>query len=203
MEEQKTVVNTEPVTTAPVSEDPKPQVQEPEKVIEPAGSKTDSNLLLKSLQEEREKRRILEEEKKLLEEKVSTLITPTEEELYSDEGKALGKKISILEEKLISIEEEKNLAVLFNQFPLLKEKTEEFKQFRQSEHPRAKLESVAKLYLAENGLLEPTRKGLEKSTGGTRTPLTSGMTTEDVATLRKTNFKKYQQLLMEGKLKFD
>lgn len=200
MEEIQPVVNQEPVTAAPASEDVK--TQEPEATLTEevvpkaqAGDKTEPNLLLKSLQEEREKRKLLEQELETL--KSSAL---SEDEVFSDEGKALKKQITALTEKINSIEEDKNLQAVYAQYPVLKEKSEEFKTFRE-DYPRTKLENVAKLYLAENGMLEPTRKGLEKTTGGQRVPLTSGMTAEDVKTLRETNFKKYQEMLSKGQIK--
>lgn len=182
----------EPLTPAQPSEGTPQEVPAP-------GSKTDSELLLKSLHEEREKRRVLEEENKILKE--STLTTPTSEEVYSDEGLALKKHISTLEDKISSIEEEKNLEKLYNQYPILRESSDKFTEFRKSEHPRAKLESVAKLFMAENGLLEPQRKGLEAPTGGTRTPAPADMTTEDIANLRNTNYRKYVEMLKNGQIK--
>ncbi len=196
--ENQIVVNGEPTTQQP-PEGTNPTVVKEEITPPVAGSKTDSELLLKSLQEEREKRRLLEEELKLAKEQSSNLSEP---EVFSDEGKALEQKISVLNEKIKLIEEEKDFEKLFNQYPLLREKADEFKEYRQAEHPKAKLESVAKLYLVEQGLLESPRKGLETPTGGARTPFTSGMTVEDVANLRKNNFKEYQRLIKEGKLKF-
>uniref|UniRef100_A0A6H1ZYP9 Uncharacterized protein n=1 Tax=viral metagenome TaxID=1070528 RepID=A0A6H1ZYP9_9ZZZZ len=190
-----------------VSEDVKLQEQSspeitPEEVVPEAtpqaGDKTDPNLLLKALKEEREKRKKLEEELEILQSS-----TPSEEEVYTDEGKALEKKISALAEKVNSTKEERELEKVYSQYPILKEKAEEFNEFRQADYPKAKLESVAKLYLAENGLLEPARKGLEKPTGGPRIPLTSGMTADDVKTLRETNFKKYQDMLLKGQIKVE
>ncbi len=202
MENTKPVVNQEPVTDTPASEGVK--TQESEAVVTEetiakaqAGDKTDPNLLLKSLQEEREKRRLLEEE---LEQVKSSALS--EDEVFSDEGKALKKQITALTEKINSLEEDKNLQTLYNQYPILKEKSEEFDKFRE-DYPRTKLENVAKLYLAENGLLEPARKGLEKPTGGTRTPMTSGMTVEDVKHLRETNWKKYQDMVTKGLIKIE
>ena len=203
--EQSNVVK-EPLTPAlPSNGTPPTVVPEETTPPAPAGSKTDSELLLKSLHEEREKRKLEAEKTKLLEEELELLKSsvPSENEVFSDEGKVLKKEISTLTEKINSIEEEKNLEKLYNQYPLLREKAEEFKEFRKAEHPRAKLESVVKLYLAENGLLEPVRKGLERPTGGPKIPPTSGMTAEDVKTLRQTNFKKYQEMLMKGQIKID
>jgi predicted RNase H-like nuclease (RuvC/YqgF family) len=189
------VVKEEPTTPEPSQGETKVEETKEESPKPAPGSKTESELLLKSLQEEREKRRVLEEQ---LEELKTSV--PSEEE-FSDEGKALKTQIASLETKIASIEEEKNLEKLYNQYPALRESSDKFSEFRQQEHPRAKLESVAKLFMAENGLLEPQRKGLEKSTGGTRTPPTSGMTVDDVQKLRTTDFKKYQKMLMDGQIK--
>lgn len=169
----------------------------PEETTPPSsGSKTDSALLLKSLQEEREKRRLLEEEISQL----KSSITP-DTEFESDEGKLLKKQISSLEEKVTAIEEEKNVEKLFNQYPVLRESADKFKEFRQAEHPKAKLESVAKLFLAENGLLETPRKGLETPTGGSRVPSNPTMTAEEIANLRKNDYRKYVQMLKNGLIK--
>lgn len=178
------------------------QVEKQEVVAQPApGSKTPPELLLKSLQEERKKREKLEEEKRIMEEEINN--PETTDEVFSDEGKILERKISELNNKFIQIEEEKSLEKLFSQYPILKEKSEEFNEFRKTEHPKAKLESVAKLYLVENGFYEPPRKGLEKTTGGTRTPMTSGMTADEIKTLRETNYKKYTDMLMKGQIKME
>ncbi len=172
-------------------------VDKPAQSVIQAGDKTDPNLLLESLKKEREKRRLLEEELQTLKSSTSS------EDIFSDEGKALKNQISTLEARVALAEEEKNLEKLYSQFPVLRDKAEEFNTFRQAEHPRAKMESVAKLFLVENGLLDAPRKGLEKPTGGQRTPSTSGMTADDVKTLRQTNFKKYQEMIMKGQIKID
>ena len=196
MDENPTVVNED--LTSPEASHAEPVEGTKEEATSSApGTKTDSSLLLKSLQEEREKRRILEEKVNILE----SSQVPSDADVFSDEGKMLKKEIASLNQKITSIEEEKNLEKLYSQYPLLKEKAGEFTEYRSAEHPRAKLESVAKLFLVENGLLEsPVRKGLEKTTGGSRTPTTIGMTPEEVDTLRKTNFRKYKEMLMKGQL---
>lgn len=161
------------------------------------GTQTPESNLLAALHEERARR-------KELEDKLNNLTTTetSDEDVYSDEGKLLKKHITTLEQKIASIEEEKNLEKIFNQYPLLRDKASDFIEYRNTEHPRAKLESVAKLFLSENGLLEPTRKGLEAPTGGSRTPMTSDMTAADVENLRKTNYRKYKEMLMNDQIKF-
>lgn len=176
---------------APVSQEEEVQEAQPVK----AGDKTEPNLLLKSLQEERERRRLLEEELQAL--KQST----TETDIVSDEGKILKSNISSLESEIKAIKEEKVLSELQSKFPALKDKSAEFNEFRRS-YPGSNPESVAKLFLVENDLLEtPPRKGLEKATGGGRVVPQSGMSPSEIKDLRETNFRKYSQLVKDGIIK--
>ena len=170
----------------------------------PADSKTDSELLLKSLYEEREKRRIETEKIKLLEEEIETLkssAVPEENEAFSDEGKVLEGKINSLKSELSEIKSEFAKKELIITHPILKEKWEEFEEFRTNpENKGMNMKTAAKAFLIENEVLEKPRLGLEKPTGGSKTPSVSGMTADEIKTLRTTNFKRYQQLLREGKL---
>jgi hypothetical protein len=199
MDENPIVVNEE--LTPPQPSEGEPQVEK--KVATPApGSKTPPELLLKSLHEEKIKREKLEEELRTKEEELNSLKN-TNDEVFSDEGKVLERKITSLTDKISQLEEEKSFEKLYTEYPILKEKSEEFKEFRKTEHPNAKLESVAKLYLVDNGFYEPPRKGLEKPTGGSRTPMTSGMTSDEIKTLRETNYKKYSDMLQKGLIKME
>ena len=158
------------------------------------GSQTPSENLLAALKEERRKRQELED-------KLNNLNTTTSaEEVYSDEGKLLSSKISSLEAKLEQLEEDKVIAQVRSQFPMLKELSNEFDEFRR-DFPRHKMENVAKLFLNEKGLLEPVRKGLEKPTGGPRNPMTSEMSHDDVKNLRENNPPKYRDMLKKGLIK--
>lgn len=197
---EETIVVNEELTTPTTTEVEIQETVTEETVLPAPGSKTDSELLLQALHKEREEKRILKEEKRILEERVNASTFTTEEEVFSDEGKSLKKHINTLEGEIKSIKEEKALQEIISKFPVLKDKTEELKNFSQ-DYPNTDLAKVAKLYLSENGLLETPRKGLEKPTGGTRTPTSSGMTAEDVKTLRETNYKKYQDMIMKGQIK--
>ncbi len=163
-----------------------------------AGSKTDSALLLKSLQEEREKRRLAEEKAKLLEEQSITSSTPSEE--FSDEGRALKAEIEKLRLQTSRLEDERELEKVYNQFPDLKAVSSEFETYK-TDFPRHKLANVAKLFLTEKGLMETPRKGLEKTTGGPKSPYSSTMTADEVRDLRTTNYKLYQEKLLKGEIK--
>lgn len=165
------------------------ETQEPEETQTPkAGDKTDPNLLLKSLQEEREKRRQIEEE--LLEiKRVQT------EPTYDDED-----RIARLERTLKEIQYKEQVSQILLKYPEIKDLRSEFEDYAK-EYPSTQIENVAKLFLVEKGLIGSSRKGLERTTGGTKQPQQSGMSADDVKTLRETNFRKYQQMLMDGKIK--
>lgn len=207
--ENSTVVNNDQLTTDVSSEDETQAVAIEEVATEPVlpGSKTDSSLLLESLQEEREKRRILEEEKKLLEQKLvekENSSTFSDEEIYSDEGKILKGQISNLKSELSEVKTELTKERLISTNPIFKEKWEEFEEFRSNpENKGMNMRTAAKAFLVENGLLEPTRKGLEKPTGGQRTPISSGMTADEVKTLRQTNYTKYKEMIQKGLIKIE
>lgn len=165
----------------------------------PVGSKTPEANLYAALAEERRLR-------KEAEDKINQIMNTTnlsEPEFISDEAKLLKGHIDTLNTELNQIKEDKALDALCTQYPTLKETLDEFKEYRRAEHPRAKIESVAKLFLAEKGLLEGRRVGLENPTGGDRQPVKSGMTADDVKILRTTNPKKYKEMLLRGDIKIE
>ena len=87
--------------------------------------------------------------------------------------------------------------------PQLKELWSDFEEFRSDpDNKGMNMKTSAKAFLVEKGILEPQRKGLEKPTGGPRAPVSTGMTTEDIKNLRETNFKKYEEMLAKGQIKF-
>lgn len=181
----------------PVSEEPKAEEVVTNSEPKP-GEKTDSALLLKSLQEERERRRIAEE---ALAQKNSELVVT---EPISDEGKFLKSQIDELKEKLSAKEKVEELLRLQSSFPALKDKSAEFEAFRSNpDNAGMKLETAAKAFLLENDLLaSPTsRKGLEKDTGGTRAFPKSELTADEVRDLRVNDYRRYVRLLAEGKIK--
>ena len=103
--------------------------------------------------------------------------------------------------KLIAIEEKSVLENITSQYPILKDKMQEFDEFRE-DYRGISLDKVAKLYLAEKDLLKSKdkRQGLEKKGGGGHTAPSGKMSTEDAKRLRETNFKEYRKLLMAGKI---
>ena len=151
-----------------------------------AGDKTDPNLLLKSLQEEREKRREVEQRLLTLEEGLNPSV-PSETE---------GEDISSLRAELAEVKTKQQRSEVIESYPALKEIWSDFEEFRlDSDNKGMNMRTAAKAFLTEKGLLEPKRKGLEKPTGGPRVPLLTGMTVEEVKHLRENDFKKYEKML--------
>lgn len=185
--------STEPATT--------PQNQEPQGIPGGAPKEPDAPakppegyVPLAALQEERHKRQELERE-------IANAPVPSDEE-FSDEGKALKGEIEAMKSELSEVKAESAKKDVLLAYPVLKDKWAEFEEFRAlPDNKGLNLRTAAKAFLVENGLLDVPRIGLEKPTGGPRTPAPSGMSAEDVKHLRETDFKKYQKLLMEGKLK--
>ncbi len=173
------------------------------------GEKTDPALLLKSLQETRDQKRDAEAREqaaitaqKLAEDKLAAL----QHEIASGdpssaEGKVLQDKVSNLESEMDTMRQDKIFGDLQVKYPVLKDNLDKFKEFKKA-YPTGNDESVLKVFLAENNLLgaQPPRKGLEPPTGGPRNPTNPQMTTDEITNLRVTNFRKYSQLVREGKI---
>ena len=197
-----------PLTEGQAPEAIKQEVTPKEEVKLPAqpGSKTEPTELLKSLQEERELRRLAQEEAKLAKEELNKINSsiPSETDAWSDEGKLIVEKyVKPLENTISSLEEKLALKDVQATYPMLKELSSDFDEFRK-EYPRHKLDNIAKLFLAEKGLLEPTRKGLEKPTGGPKNQKTPGtMTTAEVKHLRENDHRKYRDMLKKGLIKIE
>jgi small-conductance mechanosensitive channel len=205
MDSQNLVVNEEELTIPPVSEDENTQngmlEVEEETPAPKAGDKTNPNLLLKSLQDERDENRILKKKLSELEEKLnSNSSSDVSDDVFSDEGKLLKREIDSLKSKILEGEEREALSVIMSTYPALKDVETEFDEYRKK-YPLVELDSIAKLFLNENGMLNQKRKGLLRPTGGDKTPVPSGMTTQEVETLRKNNGKKYREMLKKGQIK--
>lgn len=193
--EQAEKANTEPIV--------KEELLEPIQVK--AGDKTPPNELLGALQEERGKRRELEAREKELEETIERLKNSSissEDEVFSDEGKALQKQVKGLESQLTEIKRENAKKDLLIANPILKEHLKEFEEFQTDpENKGMNLRTAAKAFMVEKGLLDTPRIGLEKPTGGAKQPSTLGkMSSADAELLRKTNFKKYMDMVIKDQI---
>lgn len=125
---------------------------------------------------------------------LETLEIPLSEELDDPKYNQLQEEISSMKRKL----EEKDV---FDTYPKLKELKEEFTNYLEdSENRGMPIKVAAKAFLAEKGLLESKRIGLEKPTGG-RQPAKVGLSVEDIERIRKNDHKKYRELIKKGQIK--
>lgn len=165
------------------------------------GSKTPAENLLAALQEEREMRKRAEAEKKDLEDKLNQSNAERSFETGQQDVAAIKEEVVTLQNKLSSIEEQRELDTLITSRPELREHLEAFNEYRK-DYPRHKLENVAKLFMVEKGLSigTPPRQGLETPTGGDRTPAKSKLSSEEIKKLRETDFRKYLSLVVSGQI---
>lgn len=191
--------------SSPASE-PKPEpTPAPAPAPEPApGSKTPPENLLAALQDEREKNKKLSDDLRIAEEALKRGADPlkpgTDE--WSEEGRAIIEQyVKPLGDQVSNLTEQLTLKDLIIKYPVLKDRQKDFDEYRKGKSG-VSLDDAAKLFLTDNNLLSsPTRrKGLEEPKGGERTPAPSEMTTEEIADLRKNNYKKYLELLEAGKI---
>jgi len=127
------------------------------------------------------------------------------EELQGNESSSENEdeEVSGLKTRLSDVESELGQSKLVKKYPQLEESWDDFDKYREDpENKGMKLETAAKAFLVDKGLLETKRKGLEKVTGGNKAPQTSGMSVEDVENLRKTDGKKYREMVKKGQIKF-
>lgn len=163
-----------------VTEQPKPEVK---------GSLTSETRLYAALEEERKARKDLEKRLKSLEGSA-----PSQEDQPEE--------VTELKDKVYVLEQELAMEKVFVVHPDLKDHVDEFKEFK-NDYPGASVEKVAKLFLAEKGLIVPQRKGLEKPTAGSKTAPVAGVSEEDAKRLRETQPRRYIQMLRDGKLNPD
>lgn len=191
-----------PATPAPVVLEETPVSLPPAPHVEvPKGSKTPEPLLYKSLSEERTKRQALERE--LAELKASSQSYDPSDDVLSDEGRALKKMIVEGNIKIATLESQLSNERIFGEYPQLKDKASEFDTFK-ADYPGVEVAKVAKLFLVENDLLgKPSRKGLERSTGGPKTATPSGTPAAEIDRLMKDEPKKFARMLQRGEIDVD
>lgn len=193
------VNNGDPVTGIPAGESVNPPAVDPSEAgtTPKSGDKTDPNLLLKSLQDERDRRRVSESENHELKSRVKEL----EEIIASDSSDpGDGEEMSRVKAELAEIKRKQQRSEVLEAYPQLREVWSDFDEFRvDPENTGMNLKTAAKAFLVEKGLLDPPqRKGLEKPSGGPRSPISSGMSKEDVKQLRETNYRKYLDMVRKG-----
>lgn len=114
---------------------------------------------------------------------------------FGNNDEAIGK----LQRELSEIKEKQQRSEVLEMYPQLKEVWDDFESYRTDESNRGMpLKTAAKAFMTEKGLLDPPRQGLERPTGGDRTPPQSGMTNEEVKKLRETDYPRYRELVKKG-----
>ena len=129
---------------------------------------------------------------------------PFEPDASGADAVVLSEQVQTLTEKLTTLEKREALRELTSAYPQLADKQAEFDEFLQDpENSMISIQKAAKLFLAENGMLVPERKGLEQPSGGNRAPQPSGMSVEDVRLLRQTQPRKYERMIRDGSINAD
>jgi len=169
------------------------EVEEPE-AITPKGF-----VPYQALNEERLKRKELENQLKQIQ--LNSVSPEIPEESLSDEGRLLKQQIEEQNKKIAFLLEDQNKERLFNKYPILQDKEDEFNDFK-LQYPGVPTDKVAKLFLSENGLSEtaPKRKGLERPTSGPKNQREEVLTGQDVDRFMKGDEKKLQKMIMSGQL---
>jgi len=200
------------IKAEPVSEDVK--TQEKAVVLEEAPAKpAPQTIPYDRFREVNEEKKKLEEEVKKLKSSVSSEELANKYpdwEFLSDEQKGFISRQERLEKDIQEMKEEKawnsNLANAITQFPQLREKEAEFKEFCYSDENIGikNLSTLAKAFIFEDKSVEPetpARKGLEKPVGGPKQVPNTEMSLEDIKRLRETNPKLYVKMIREGKIR--
>ena len=140
----------------------------------------------------------VKELEKLIESKSS------EEPEYLTDDEVTRKDVSEIKKELASFKENQTLERLGNLYPAIKEKSDEFEEFKM-EYPGIALDKVAKIFVAEKGYVEQLkpRLGLEKPTGGFKSQIKSGFSHDEIKRLRETQPRRYEQMLRSGKINPD
>jgi len=110
--------------------------------------------------------------------------------------------ITKLRSDISSIQGELDRTKVIEKYPVLKEIWSEVEKFRKDPENRGmSIQTAAKAFIIENNLSDTPRLGLEKTTGGSKVPVSTGMTSEEVAKLRTNDYEKYRLMLKNGQIK--
>lgn len=112
-------------------------------------------------------------------------------------------KFSKVQSELSEMKKKLEKTEIIELHPKIKEVWTEFETYlTESENLGMPMKTAAKAFMVEKGLLTPQRKGLEKPTGGTKGPMTTGLSSEDIKRIRETDQRKYRDMLKKGQIKF-
>tara|TARA_R110002096_G_scaffold421051_1_gene626529 strand:+ start:231 stop:830 length:600 start_codon:yes stop_codon:yes gene_type:complete len=110
---------------------------------------------------------------------------------------------SELKSEIATLKARANKSDVIDRYPEMKEVWDKFEEFRTDpENKGMNMNTAAKVFRTENGLASPTRKGLEKQTGGDRVQISTNnkMTPDEAKKLRDTDWKKYREMLKKGQI---
>jgi hypothetical protein len=111
--------------------------------------------------------------------------------------------VNKLKNDVTALQSELGQSKLIKKYPQLEETWGDFEKYQQEpENAGMKLETAAKAFLVDKDLLGTRRKGLEKTTGGSKVPQSTGMSLEDIENIRKNDGPKYREMLKKGQIKF-
>lgn len=112
------------------------------------------------------------------------------------------ERVDKLSVELADLKAKQSKSEVLEQYPVLKGEWDNFEKFREDpDNKGMSLKTAAKAFLTEKGLLGNSgpRTGLERPTGGDRTPVQTGkMSAADAKKLRETDYKKYVEMLRKG-----
>lgn len=109
--------------------------------------------------------------------------------------------ITKLKSDISQIKGELDKSKVIEKYPMLKEVWSEVEKFYSDPENRGmSIQTAAKAFVIENGLMEAPRAGLEKTTGGPKVPVSSGMSVEEIQKLRINDYEKYRKMLKNGQI---
>ena len=112
-------------------------------------------------------------------------------------------RIADLERSIEDIKASQAKQDVLERYPILKDHWQELDEYRKAPENRGmNLNTAAKAFLTDKGLLEGRRAGLESPTGGEHIPSDGKMTEEQIADLRMNHPEKYRDMLMKDQIKF-
>lgn len=109
-----------------------------------------------------------------------------------------------LKSEVTAVKQELNKMKVIKSHPEMEEVWSEFTEYRNDpENKGMNMNTAAKAFRIEKGLAAPQRKGLERQTGGDRVQISAGnkMSVDEVTKLRKTDYKKYREMIKKGQIK--
>lgn len=182
-----------------------PEVVAPKADEKPVVTKVDDSISKKELEELRHRAEVSSqnyERAKKAEEELKKL----KENLQDTEvlSEVDDEEVSKLRDDLNSIKAELDKANLLKVNPEMEGVWDKFEEFRANpDNKGMNISTAAKAFMVETGLSAPQRKGLEKTTGGDRIPISQGLSHEDAEKLRKSDYKKYVDMIKKGQLRID